>query len=286
MPLVQEMIYQRVEKNLLHPRERENQAGYRAYLFGRFCIFRGNLSLGEQIQRRSKAGMLLKWFLLNPGRLTSSDELLDLFWPNVSAETALGNLHVTMHHLRHLLQPDLKTRQKSRFIHRKPQNFYWFEPDELWWSENTEMQQLFDTARLLDRSECSSKASFYYRKVITTYSTGLLPEDASEEWLQPYRRSFQQIHVQTLQRMTQICLQKGELEEAMEYAYQVLAIDPYCEPAIRAIIEGHLSEGNMALARHKLNDFWLFFQQTVGVEPGQDFYLLRERILEGPHKDL
>jgi DNA-binding SARP family transcriptional activator len=280
MSLVHKMASQYPEVDLLHPCEREYQAYYRAYLFGQFRVFRENLCIGEQIQRRSKAGTLLKWFLLNPGRPVSADEFLDLFWPEISAETALGNLHVTMHHLRHLLQPELRARQKSRFIHRQSNNFYWFEMSKAWWSDSVEIQQLFDTACLFDQADSSNKASFYYRKVISTCHPGLLEEDASEEWLAPYRRNFRQIHVQALQRMIQISMQKDELEEVMEYAYQALAIDPYCEPAIKAIINVYLQEGNVILASRKFNDFWNFFQRTLGIEPSRDFYLLRERIIE------
>src|SRR5690348_8113690 len=92
-------------KTSIHPYEREHQAYYRAYLFGQFRFFQGQQSIAEEMRRRSKAGTLLKWFLLNPGTLCSADQFLDLFWSDISPETTLGNLHVTMHYLRRLLEP-------------------------------------------------------------------------------------------------------------------------------------------------------------------------------------
>src|SRR4051812_298294 len=91
-----------IEKDPVHPREYEYQALYRGYLFGPFRLFRGKEAVGELIRRRNKARMLLKWFLLNPGKPGSADEFIDLFWPEISPETALGNFHVTMHYLRHM----------------------------------------------------------------------------------------------------------------------------------------------------------------------------------------
>ncbi len=254
-------------EDIVHPREHEYQAHYRAYLFGRFRLFHQHSAIEEQQHRRNKAGMLLKWFLLNPGKIGSADEFIDLFWPDVPARNALDNFHVTMHYLRRLLQPDLVARAESRFIHRRTNNFYWFEMDETWWSDSNEVQRLFDTARQFDQQSDHHKASFYYRKIITTCSSGLLPEDITDRWLEPYRQRYKHIYIQALQRMIQLCLQRGELEDVVEYAYQILSIDPYYEPATKTIVEVYLREGNISLASRKFNDFWSFFCQSLGVGP-------------------
>lgn len=263
----------------IHPYEREHQARYRAYLFGQFRFFQGKQSIAEEMRRRSKAGALLKWFLLNPGTLGSADQFLDLFWPDVSAETAFGNFHVTMHYLRRLLEPTLMPRQESKFIHRQANNFYLLQLDETWWIDTIEVQHLFNTAREMDQRGYDVKASFYYRKVISYCSLGFLPEDTAEEWLTLHRRRYERLYSQALQRMIQLCTQKGEWEDIIDYAYQALAIDPYCEPAARAIIDAHLQQGNVSAAHRALNDFYSFFQKTLGIKPGRDFHLLSERIL-------
>lgn len=268
------------DTSFLHPREREHQAHYRAYLFGSFRLFFKNIPLEKQISRRRKAGELLKWFLLNPGKLGSADEFLDLFWPDISSKTALDNLYVSIHYLRHLLQPELKTRQESKFIRRRPSNFYWFEMDDTWWADTIDVPHLFNTAREFEQKGNDIKASFYYRKVISYCSQGFLPENTAERWLEPYLRHYEHIYSQALQRMIQLCTQKGELEDAMEYAYQALVVDPYCEPATKAIIDVHLQQGNISAASRMLNNFCDFFQKTLGIEPGRDLRLLRDRIID------
>jgi DNA-binding SARP family transcriptional activator len=280
MRLVQPKNGEFSDDSLVHPREREYQAHYRAYLFGEFRLFCKDISIEKQMRRRSKAGTLLKWFLLNPGKLGSADEFLDLFWPDISSETALCNLHVTIHYLRHLLQPDLKHRQESRFIRRRPNNFYWFETDGTWWADTMDIPRLFETARKFEECGNDVRALFYYRKVISYCSSGFLPENASEQWIEPYLRRYEHIYAQTLHRMIRLCVQRSEFEDAMEYAYQALAIDPYCEPATKAIINVHLQQGNVLAASRTLNDFCNLFQQTLGTGPGRDLCLLRDRIIE------
>lgn len=267
-----------IEKDLIHPREHEHQALHRGYLFGSFRLFRGKEPVGEQIRRRNKARMLLKWFLLNPGKLGSADEFIELFWPEISPETALGNFHVTMHYLRHILEPQLSARQEPVFIRRKPNNFYLFQADQSWWTDTSEIQTLFERAREYDLYGDDRRAAFYYRKIASYCNLGFLPEDKAESWLLPYRRRYEHIYSQVLTRLIQLYTQRNELEEVLEYAYQSLALDPYSELATRAIIDAHLQQGNVSIAQRKLDAFWNTLQCDLGLHPDKEFYALRERI--------
>ncbi|HLI71553.1 MAG TPA: BTAD domain-containing putative transcriptional regulator [Ktedonobacteraceae bacterium] len=266
------------EKLHIHPREHEHQAVYRGYFFGQFRLFYKKEPVGELMRRRNKARMLLKWFLLNPGKLGSADEFIDLFWPDISADTALCNFHVTIHYLRHMLEPALKSRQESTYIHRKPNNFYWFQMDEHWWTDVNDVQKLFERAREYDSRGDDKKAAFYYRKIASYCSAGFLPEDEAEEWLIPYRRRYDLIYSQVLMRLIQLYTQRDELEEVLEYAYQWLLIDPYSEIAIRAIVDAHLQQGNISIAQRRLDAFWRSLRD-LGLHPGKEFHALRARIL-------
>src|SRR5579859_4654185 len=113
----------------------ESPTLYKAYFFGPFRVTRADQPLGEPVWRRNKAKALLKWFLLHPGRMFSAAQLIEVFWPGISGSSGSQNLHVTIHYLRHLLEPDLSSRQESHYIHRNKNNFYWFELDESWWAD-------------------------------------------------------------------------------------------------------------------------------------------------------
>lgn len=267
-------------RNAAHPREREYSALYRTYFFGQFRLLAQEKPVKETMWRRNKVKALLKWFLLNPGKLCSADEFIDLFWPEVPLETASGNLYVTIHCLRHLLEPDLGPREASKFIHRQSNNFYWFALDESWWTDIAEVQHLFDTARTFDAQGDDVKASFYYRKVVGHCCQGFLPEDEAEPWLRSYRQHYEYIYLQVLVRLIQLYQQRDEWEEMLEYAYQALSLDPYCEPAMRAIVDVYFRQGNMGMAMRKLDDFRSLLQQELGIEPGKEIHALRLKILE------
>lgn len=266
------------QRNVSYSREYEHQAIYRGYFFGQFRFVCGKQPVGELMRRRNKARMLLKWFLLNPGKLGSIDEFIDLFWPEVSPETSLGNFHVTMHYLRHMLEPDLEPRQESRFIRRTPNNFYWLQTDESWWTDVNDIQRLLEWAHNYNLSGDKRKAAFYYRKIASYCSLGFLPENEAESWLLPYRRHYEHIYSQVLMHLIQLYTQINELEEVLEYAYQSLQVNPYNEIATRAIVNAHLQQGNVTSAQRKLEDFWTSLQRDLGLFPSKEFHDLRERI--------
>lgn len=269
---------QKAERGLIHPREYEYQAVYRAYLFGPFRLLHGDQPIGELMQRRNKARMILKWFLLNSGKLGSADEFIDLFWPEIVPEKALSNFHVTMHYLRHMLEPSLLPRQESTFIRRKPNNFYWFQMNESWWIDTNDLEMLLERAREYDQRGDERRSAYYYRKAAQYYSQGLLPEDECESWLRPYRSRYKHTYLQVLTRLIQIYTQWNELEEVLEYAYQSLLIDPYSEKAVQAIVEAHLQQGNTTLAQRRLDAFWSSLHADLGLYPNKELYTLRERI--------
>ena len=262
----------------LHPREREQRALFRVYLFGPFRLFYNNEPLGEPMWRRNKAKSLLKWFILHPGELCSADQLVDTFWPEVSPETAYSNLHVTIHYLRRLLEPTIARGQDSQFIRRHANNFYQFMVDDAWWSDVFEIRDLLETAKKLDKAGDGTKAAFYYRKIVAYCEQSFLPENMYEDCFHQYRHHYECLYLQSLLRLIEIYQQRNEVHEVLEYAYQALHLDPYYEPAIKAVAAVHIEQGNVSGAARTLDDFQRFLAEELGIEPGKDILALRERI--------
>ncbi|MEU8989176.1 bacterial transcriptional activator domain-containing protein [Streptomyces sp. NPDC048558] len=271
------------ESEWSHPRDREHQAAYRAYLFGPFRVFKGDEALGRRRQRREKALLLLKWFLLNPGKPVSMDQLIDLGWQDTAPDKAASGFHVGMHCLRRMLEPDLRPGQDSSFIHRSGTNFYRFEADEGWWSDVHEVERLFAQARACDACGDARRACFYYSRVAAyTVRRFLEGEEGQQQWLAPYRRQYEGLSAQALLRLIQIHSARGELDEALEYAYEKLRLDPYNELAVTTIVEAHLKLGRAAYALDQLSLFLRSIERDLGAAPGSHLLALRERIMRTP----
>ena len=150
--------------------------------------------------------------------------------------------------------------------------------NESWWIDTNDLEMLLERAREYDLRGDERRSAYYYRKAAQYYNQGFLPEDESESWLRPYRNRYKQNYLQVLMRLIQIYTQWDELEEILEYAYQAMLIDPYSEKAIRAIVEVHLQQGNIALAQRRLDAFWSSLHTDLGLHPNKELYTLRERM--------
>ncbi|GCE45389.1 DNA-binding SARP family transcriptional activator [Thermosporothrix hazakensis] len=252
---------------VLLAQRQEQQAAFRAYFFGPFRLIQQNRVVEGPIWRRNKIRSLLKWFLLHPDRPFSSDYLVELFWPDTPAEAAHRNLRVNIHYLRYLLEPCIDRGQESQYICRLANNFYLFRRDASWWCDVWEVQRLLDEAKEQERDGNSNRAAFLYRKLVSYFERGFLPEDIYEEHLIPFRSQYERLHLQMLTRLIDISMEKRELDDAAEYAYQILAIDPLHEPAIKKLLSIYRLQGNYSAASRTLHGFRHFFKAELGVEP-------------------
>lgn len=267
----------------VHPREREQEAIYRAYLFGPFRVFRGTELLGQRNQRREKALLLLKWFLLNPGSPRSMDELIDMICPDAAPDKAVSSFHVAMHCLRRMLEPDLRRGEESSYIRRSGTSFYRFEAGNRWWTDTGEVDWLFEQGRTGDNRGDARRACFYYGQVVAHPVRRFLEDDDSQmHWLAPYRRRYEALQTQALLRLMQIHDERGENDEAREYAYRMLMVDPYNELAAITIVESDLENGRPGRARHTLRAFLESCTRDLGIAPSRDLLTLRDRVLRDP----
>lgn len=269
----------------VHPKEREQEAIYRAYLFGPFRVFRGGELLGQRSQRREKALLLLKWFLLNPGTPRSMDELIDMACPDTAPDKAVSSFHVAMHCLRRMLEPDLCRGEESSYIRRSGTNIYRFEAGNRWWTDTGEVDWLFEQGRTSDNRGDARRACFYYGQVVAHPVRRFLEDDDSHtHWLTPHRRRYRALHTQALLRLMLLHGQRGEPDESLEYAYQMLTVDPYNELAAITVIEADLEHGRPAHARNRLWTFLESCTRDLGIAPSNDLLTLQDRVLRGMGK--
>ncbi|WBC14947.1 BTAD domain-containing putative transcriptional regulator [Micromonospora sp. WMMA1998] len=253
-------------------------AVYRASFFGAFRLWRDGQPLGEPNWRRNRAKTLLKWFLLNPSTPVSEQHLCTLLWPDRSREKAVNNLHVTVHFLRHVLQPGLPARGRSSFIRRDDRKFYWFDLNHRWWTDVQEVRQLSAAARCAAEAGQTDRAIALYRRSVGYYRLGFLPEDVYEDVFATYRTQFETAHVDALVQLTRLHLAADQLPRALTCASAVLAIDPYHERAVLSIVDVHRRQGNLTAAIRQLDDYLRVLREHLGVDPDTKLQALRYRL--------
>lgn len=257
----------------------KRNARYKASFFGPFRITLDNQPLGEPTWRRNKARELLKWFLLNPAEPFSGEQLHTLFWPDRSKAGAASNLHVTLHYLRHVLEPGLSASRPSKFIRRNRHKYYWFDLNDLWWTDVLEVQVLSTAAEEAERRGETARAIVLYNQLITYYRLTFLPEDVYEDIFTHYRRQHDFAHTQSLNRLMRLYLRASQLPDALSCALHVLSVDPYSEDAVKTIVHVYLRQGNVTGAVRQLDDFLHTLKDDLGLAPDNELLTLRSSIL-------
>lgn len=254
-----------------------DHSDYQAYFFGSFRLLHRGRPLEKAVWRRNKAKSILKWFLLNSGHPYSSTQLIDLFWRDTPQELAFRNLYVTLHYLRHLLEPDLSSSQQSRYLRRDKNNVYYFEGDSSWWVDIYEVDGWYNHARRLEQEEKLHQAITYYQRIINICASGFLPEDQYEDVFSSYHQHYDSVHLFALEHITHLYIRTYLFDEALITAHQMLHVDPYSEVAMCAIAKAYSHTGNVMKAVDRLDGYQKFLEEAM-VEPGDEFVLLKKHL--------
>lgn len=252
---------------------------FTARFFGPFQVLRNGVPLDDAAGLgRTSARTLLKWFLLNPGVRVESPELYELLWPVRRARSNPNRLHVTLHYLRHLLEPGLNTREPSTFIRSDHKGLYWFDFADRWRTDALEVDQLLAAGRDADTAGDLEQAIRSYEILMDYYERTFLPENLFDEAFAAPRTAYEVAHREVEMRLLQLYLVRGLNHKALPIALSALDRDPYSEAAAVAIAEVSLRQGNTLAARTQLAGYLETIRRELGVNPSGHALRLWERI--------
>lgn len=261
-----------------HPREMEDAAHYRAYLFGPARVY----EYGERVPpgwiARKRAWDILVWFLLNPGKPAMAETMAEQLWPDGDPDRMASSFHVSLHALRRALEPGLGCRQASAFIRRHSNKIYSFESGDEWWTDVSDLEQIHRRGHECERAGDVSRARYYYRRVAGYVAQGQLLDGEDAEWLTPYRRKFRQMCQQSLTRLMNLEAQGGAEHDLIETAYLTLKIDRYNQVATKVIIESSLRNGRRPAAAERLDSYCQALVNDLGVPVPTEIAELAERV--------
>lgn len=261
--------------------EGRTESLFRANLFGPFQVTRDGAFLDAAVgMGRASARTLLKWFLLNPGVRVDSIELHELLWPAGKSRSNPNRLHVTLHYLRHQLEPHLAARQPSSFIHSDRAGRYWFDFAGRWHTDVLELADLFAAGKAAERGGEIATAIAHYESLLVICGRTFLPENMFDEPFDSARAAQDIIRGQAEDRLLGLYLRGGLAHQAIPLALSVLERDPYSEVASMTIAEVSLQQGSVLAARTHLADYVNMIRREFGVDPSHAARRLWQRIRE------
>jgi DNA-binding SARP family transcriptional activator len=239
-------------------------------LLGGFCIERSDVGQAVSDWPRRSAKTLIKLLAVQPGHALHREQVIDVLWPKVNAESALNSLGKALHVARRALQPGLPRRQDSAYL-RLADGMLVLSTDHAI-VDTDQFEQLAEDA--LRRRELS-----VYEAAFAAYGGELLPEDRYESWCSERRTALAELHIRLLLGMAETLEHRGSYSEAADRLRDVLQQDPTRESVHRQLMRLHASMGAPDRAVRQFHSCEAVLRQELDLAPQPETISLCDEIL-------
>ena len=241
-------------------------------LLGGFRVERSDVGQAVSDWPRRSAKTLIKLLAVQPGHALHREQVIDVLWPKVDAESALNSLGKALHVARRALQPGLPRRQDSAYL-RLADGMLILSTEHAV-VDTDEFEQLAEDA--LRRGEISA-----YEAAFAAYGGELLPEDRYESWCSERRTALAELHIRLLLGMAETLERRGSCSEAADRLRDVLQYDPTRESIHRQLMRLYAWMGapDRAWAVRQFHSCEMALRQELDLAPQPETISLCDEIL-------
>jgi DNA-binding SARP family transcriptional activator len=239
-------------------------------LLGGFCIERSDVGQAVSDWPRRSAKTLIKLLAVQPGHALHREQVIDVLWPKVNAESALNSLGKALHVARRALQPALPRRQDSAYLHLA---------DGMLVLNTKHVGVDADEFEQLAEDALRSREIAAYDAAFTAYGGELLPEDRYESWCSERRNALAELHIQLLLGVAEALERRGSYSEAAERLRDVLQQDPSREAVHRQLMRLYAWMGAPDQAVRQFHSCEAILRQELDLPPQPETISLCDEIL-------
>jgi TolB-like protein/two-component SAPR family response regulator/Tfp pilus assembly protein PilF len=248
-------------------------------LLGRFEVLRDEAPIPQDAWGRRKTETLLKILLIEPGRIFSQDQLVEILFEGEDPQRAVRNLHGRVSQLRRALEPDLKRGVDSTFVVRKGQG-YFFNVDSPCWIDTAEFRRRLDRGEEHQRSGDHLKGVEAYEEAIRLYRGEFLEADRYEEWALEPRETWQDRYIAALTRLAEGYAHLGDCHRAALACREAFDLQPWRESVLQQLMRYHHTAGERSEALRVYERGVEALKQELDVEPSAETEVLHQRVLD------
>ena len=243
----------------------------RLTLLGGFSVERADVGQAVSDWPRRSAKTLIKLLAVQEGHALHREQLIDVLWPKVEAESALNSFGKALHVARRALEPKLPRRQDSAYL-RLADGMVVLNTEHVA-VDTDEFEQLADEA--LRRREIAA-----YEAAFAAYGGELLPEDRYESWCSERRSALAELHIRLLLGMAEALEHRGSYSEAADRLRDVLQRDPTREAVHRRLMLLYALMGAPDQAVRQFNSCEAVLRQELDLAPQPETIALCNEMLE------
>lgn len=230
------------------------------YLFGEFRCHAAESPEPPLLAPRMQ--LLVAYLLLHRGRPLLRKHLAFQLWPDSSEAQAQTNLRNLLFQLRHSF-PNVE-----HILRSTKQSVCWRDDDPALYSLDVAEHErlLAQAAQFQERGEAAQEVAAL-QQAVALYSGDLLT-GWYEDWVIAERERHRQQHLGALARLALVLRGAGRFEDAVQYAQQLVELEPLDEPAHAALMQLHGLCGNRAAALQLYQRLAANLMRELGVTPG------------------
>lgn len=232
----------------------------RIHLFGPFEIFRKGQLLTNQDWRSQQTRSIAKILIARRRKVVTSDQIIELVWPDDLPDIARSRLHVRISQLR-------KAIGGGKAFLQTLDGGYIFTPDASCWLDVDEFQAWITEAQRYQESGQQPQAIQTYELARSLYRDDYLVEDLYSDWTVAEREFYRERFLDLLIELSECYAQQGRFRLATTRAREALAIDPLREIIYVRLMLYHYYAGERTQALNVFERCQKVLAEELSVSP-------------------
>lgn len=248
----------------------------RIYLTGRLAVEHdGKLTLDEAALPGRQGRLVFAYLATNVHRPVSRAELTDVLWgdsPPRGVETTVSGV---LSRLRSLL----RTSAFAASVSMQGASLSLHLPLDAWLDIEGAANAIDEAEGAQRRGDVMSAWSHANVAAVIARRPFLASEEAP--WIEKQRQKLGSILIRSLQCLSTVSADAGDLESAVQYTAQVVELEPFRETAYHRLMTLHVRKGNAAEALRVFAECRARLRDDLGASPSPDIERLHMSILRG-----
>lgn len=217
---------------------------------------------------------ILRFLIAQSDHSASADTLMDLLWPEDTADVALRKLHVTLSILRNCLRAWCSPFHNA-ILYRH--GIYQLNPAITLHSDVEEFLTFYHAGQKADGEQAIS----YFEKACAFYTRPFLLEDLYADWSFTRREQLRQIHLNMSAVLSSHYLTKHSYDTAVHWALEMIKENPCDESAHRQLMRIYVLQGRRNDALRQYQRCLHILNEELNLPPMPETEALYRAILHG-----
>lgn len=243
-------------------------------MLGGCRITYGEKAIDKKTMRSKRIWALLEFLITHRSRTVTSDELIELLYPEDKSEQPLSALKTLVHRAREILN-QLEYIDGKQLIQQGAGGYFW-NPEISMYVDVEEFDRLItETVDLDDKRETRLKLRL---QAIDLYRGDFLPDSALETWVVPISSYYRYQYMSLVKLSLEELAEGGEYSVVVSVAQGALAIDPYEEFLYYYLILALAYTNQIAAAKAQYDSMTKLFYSEFGVTPSENLQRLYKKL--------